>query len=144
MTTDCNWQLSELSGSFHTPNYPASYKANLDCTWTIAVPGGKIAVLSFDVFELEASAGCARTRCPCDFVEIMEYFSEGRPELRGRYCMGVNNTPPVISSTAINLTVLFHSDTSRGGKGFKASYHIKGKSILFLSYTRYVISFFIM
>ena len=124
--TECKRRLTNIQGFFSTPNYPASYRNNLDCTWSIAVPTGKIAVLQFDVFELERTSECVTTDCPCDYIDITEYFANGLPAFRGRYCMGVNNTPPVIRSRADNLTVLFHSDTSRAGTGFKASYYMTG------------------
>ena len=94
------------------------------------IPPSKKIDLSFDVFELEKNEACAQPDCPCDYVEIREYFSDKQFSFIGRYCMGGNNTPPsLISSAGNKLTVLFHFDTSGGEKGFKASYTIEGKCL---------------
>ena len=100
------------------------YKNNMDCKWTVLIPPNRTVYLSFDVFELEKNKACTLPGCPCDYVEIREYFSDDQFSLNGRYCMGVNNTPPRITSFAKKLTVLFHSDTSQGAKGFNASFNM--------------------
>ena len=47
------------SGTFTSPNYPASYFHNSDCSWLITVDDLHIIKLTFLDFSVEATTGCS-------------------------------------------------------------------------------------
>ena len=53
-TVDCGRHMVEPSGVITSPNYPAAYPNDADCTWTIQVSTGPI-TLTFSFAEFE---GC--------------------------------------------------------------------------------------
>ena len=78
-------------------------------TWNLEVTPGKRIKLTFDSFDLEDHASCKY-----DYVRI-SYGSFDE-----KYC-GPNKPSPIISS-GNTMTVVFHSDGSTNGTGFKASW----------------------
>jgi len=56
--TGCGGELSGVSGSFVSPNYPLPYGHSTQCFWTITVSRGSKIQLRFSDFDLETHYVC--------------------------------------------------------------------------------------
>ena len=65
MCAGCGGQLSGLSGSFVSPNYPLPYGHSTECFWTVQVARGSKVQLQFSDFDLES-----HSMCQYDFLEV--------------------------------------------------------------------------
>ena len=114
--------MTALNGTFRSPYYPQNYNNKAWCKWHIEVPWNSAILITFDDVSLES--GC----CWCDFVNVWETLMNGKTVLIGSVC---SMTTPQLNSSGNNVTVIFQSDASWSGKGFRARYQaikIKGKS----------------
>ena len=112
--------MTALNGTFHSPYYPQSYSNKAWCKWHIEVPWNYTILITFDDVSLES--GC----CWCDFVYVRETIN-GTTVLIDQVC---DMTTPQLNSTGNNVTVIFRSDDTLSGKGFRAKYQaikIRGK-----------------
>ncbi|XP_033106655.1 uncharacterized protein LOC117108667 [Anneissia japonica] len=105
----CNIESNLESGTFTSPNYPALYDNDLDCTYTINVAKNQIITLSFIEFRLEAQSSCVWDYLLVDGV---------------RYC-GTNSPATLTSDIGSSLTFALHSDYSIGAPGFLAEYSVR-------------------
>ncbi|XP_056905280.1 membrane frizzled-related protein isoform X2 [Takifugu flavidus] len=109
----CGAVLTDLEGSFTSPNHPGSYPPNLLCMWVIQVPPPftvQIHVLSLAV---EGPSPCL-----FDWLEVQEQL-----ELRSvvtRFCGNV--APPTVNTNSSTAWVTFRSDATIAGGGFAAQY----------------------
>ncbi|CAG05080.1 unnamed protein product [Tetraodon nigroviridis] len=106
----CENYLSH-SGTFTSPNHPGYYYNSAYCTWQLRVQYGQKVFLSFTFVELE---NC----CSCDYVEVYDGPYVGAP-LLGRVC---NKNGTSFHSSSNYVTVLFRTDSSVVGRGFKAEF----------------------
>lgn len=104
----CGSTLTESSGNFTTPYYPAFYPPNIDCRWTITVPSHLKIRLKFEMFRME-EPGVVQGSCTKDYMEI-----DGQ-----RYCGDHSIISLQFDSP---LQILFHSDESHTDKGFVGQY----------------------
>ncbi|XP_074638426.1 uncharacterized protein LOC141896933 [Acropora palmata] len=118
----CRWTLSDLNGTFWSPNYPNEYKNKAWCEWHINVRPNYIIALTFEDFRLEDVSFCQSTSCDCDYVEVRETSTNGTSSLIGKYCMGNAYPWGEIKSRGNNMTVVFRSNYWKGEPGFKARY----------------------
>ncbi|XP_046562832.1 cubilin-like isoform X2 [Haliotis rubra] len=103
-----------------SPRYPLSYPNNADCTWFISTYSyGHVITLEVVVSDIEYSAGCWK-----DYVEVLDGQYTSSPSL-GRWC-GI--LTPTKTSSDRSMTVLFHTDHSHTGGGFKITYYSKQKN----------------
>ncbi|XP_066272197.1 procollagen C-endopeptidase enhancer 2-like [Branchiostoma lanceolatum] len=113
----CGGILTDPTGTFSTPNYPADYDNNLLCNWTIQTNSS--ITLTFMDFDVYFDRGCSG-----DYVDVFEGDENGRRI--GRYCgdITVRDNYPVgkVVSNNNTTTVMFTSDAWSAGRGFKASY----------------------
>ncbi len=61
----CGGEYHSTSGVIRSPDWPANYGHNRECTWKITVPVGQQILLNFTVFDMEN-----HTNCNYDFLEI--------------------------------------------------------------------------
>lgn len=61
----CNGQIHSSTGKINTPNWPANYTEDLDCTWVINTPPGTQMELQVEIFDVEATRNCSS-----DWLEI--------------------------------------------------------------------------
>lgn len=95
-----------------SPWYPNPYDDNKVCIYDIEAPLGKAIVLNFTNFDIEAD---------CDFDSLSIYDGVDSNSTRiGTYCG--DETPPVATSTMNHLHLIFSTDSSNTGPGFRASY----------------------
>lgn len=128
----CPQTLTNLTGSFSTPNYPSNYDNDIDCSWTIKVPEGYVITLRFTDFKVENTILCAFS-CVCDYIELHDLTVNGVERNHGRFCMW-NPPPKSFVSTSNQLRITFHSDFNHADKGFRAVYtsSFKGKFYCFV------------
>ncbi|XP_031817194.1 membrane frizzled-related protein [Sarcophilus harrisii] len=113
----CGGLLLDLEGSFTSPNYPDPYPPDAYCIWHIQVVPDQVVQLKIEAFSMDDVASCL-----FDWLEIsLEPEEQENPESpMVRVC---GKVPPVILNTnASRLRVLFVSDRSVGGIGFRAWY----------------------
>ncbi len=103
----CDAILTAANGTITSPNYPAKYENNLNCSTKITVAAGKIIFLNFTAFSLEIDS-----YCPYDYVEIIDGSSSVK------YC----GHPSAITSKTNELTIRFKTDSSVVQTGFSATY----------------------
>ena len=119
--TECTQTMTALNGTFRSPYYPQNYNNKAWCKWHIEVPWNYAILITFDDVSLESSC------CWCDFVYVRETIN-GITVLIDQVC---DMTTPQLNSTGNNVTVIFRSDDTLSGKGFRARYQaikIRGKS----------------
>ena len=58
----CGGILSSKSGRITSPNYPGDYFSNLNCLWTVKVPGAVQFEVKFSDFSLEDDPNCINDR----------------------------------------------------------------------------------
>lgn len=111
----CGGILTTRTRNFTTPNYGKSYPSNTECIWEIRSNPGTHVGLNFDGrFFIEDSVNCTK-----DYVEVFDFFDEAWNSL-GKRC-GRNNPQP-FNSTSDKMKVIFRSDATSNGDGFKVSW----------------------
>ncbi|XP_023273802.1 deleted in malignant brain tumors 1 protein-like isoform X3 [Seriola lalandi dorsalis] len=108
--TPCGGSLSG-SGTFSSPNHPNYYYDNAYCVWQLRAPYDQRIFLDFTFLQLD---NC----CNCDYVSVYDGPSVGSRYL-GKVC---NNSLNTFYSTSNYMTVLFRTDGSVVGRGFKAEF----------------------
>ncbi|XP_046870663.1 bone morphogenetic protein 1-like isoform X1 [Hypomesus transpacificus] len=110
----CDHQVSAVSGTITSPNWPDKYPSKKACTWALSTtPGHRIKIV-FDEMDMEAHLECAY-----DHLEIYD-GRDGRAPSLGRFC-GAQKPSPVVSS-GNRLFLRFFSDNSVQKRGFGASH----------------------
>ncbi|VDO78530.1 unnamed protein product [Heligmosomoides polygyrus] len=113
------------TGFFNSPRYPANYPLDTNCTYFIEGEPGQQILIHFEQFALFGEQ--ERDRCK-DWLEIYDVFKEGREErlvLQERYCSDTFPGPTVSAFGAHSMRVIFSSDSTGSGNGFKALYEIR-------------------
>ncbi|XP_023131571.2 CUB and sushi domain-containing protein 1 [Amphiprion ocellaris] len=105
----CGGTLRGQSGVITTPNYPAEYNNNADCTWTVLAEPGDTIALVFSDFHLE------------DDYDLLEVSGT---EGSSQWFTGPNLPSPIISSKNW-LRLHFTSDGNHKLRGFSAQYQVK-------------------
>ncbi|XP_017162838.1 CUB and sushi domain-containing protein 2 [Poecilia reticulata] len=105
----CGGTLRGQSGVITTPNYPAEYNNNADCTWTVLAEPGDTIALVFSDFQLE------------DDYDLLEVSGTDGPS---QWFTGPNLPSPIISSKNW-LRLHFTSDGNHRLRGFSAQYQVK-------------------
>ncbi|XP_068703304.1 tolloid-like protein 2 [Montipora foliosa] len=104
-------------GTIKSPNYyGSSYSNNLYCTYDIRVTFGYGVKLTWKSFDVNGyMPNCYND----DYVEI--YIGCDRQSI-GKYCSENSYTPFTVYSPDRCLRLVFNTDSSGGGKGFRATY----------------------
>ncbi|XP_046572708.1 hemicentin-1-like isoform X2 [Haliotis rubra] len=102
-TEACGGRYTSTSGSFTSPNYPSNYTDNITCTYTVDV-GSALVILSFQDFSTESGH---------DYVKVYNGSEVLMASLSGA------NVGHVLQP-ATSLRVVFTTDVSGSGRGFKA------------------------
>ncbi|XP_037517650.1 cubilin [Rhipicephalus sanguineus] len=118
VTKACGDRYEEDEGEITSPRFPENYANNLNCSYLIVVPQGSHLELSFDSdnFELEN-----HDTCKYDNLTLYAGNSTSSPVLGGPWC-GVD--APGNYSVASSVLVMFRTDWSSSGKGFRLRYRI--------------------
>lgn len=102
------------SGSITSPNYPGYYHDNAYCVWYLTASYDQRVVLSFTDLQMERC-------CQCDYIQIYDgpYVNS---RLLGTVCDTNNSTLNTFYSSSNHMTVVFRSDSSVVGRGFRAEF----------------------
>ncbi|XP_019619961.1 PREDICTED: cubilin-like [Branchiostoma belcheri] len=101
------------SGSFTSPQYPSSYPNGARCSWTISVTPGKIVVIRFSSFNLEAGPGCGY-----DSLALHDGTNRNATLVK-RLC---GSSSRELATSGSDAFLLFTSDGSVTRSGFSATY----------------------
>ncbi|KAG9276492.1 cubilin [Astyanax mexicanus] len=111
----CGGVFNGTSGSVSSPTHAISnYHHNINCTYHITVSNNRIIELKFNSFHLEASSTCA-----FDYVALYDGPNTLAP-LLGKFCG--TELPPTLKTTSNDLFIVFKTDSSVTGEGWRASY----------------------
>jgi len=102
------------SGQISSPRYPSNYPHNSRYEWTITTDIGRRISARFLDMDLESHSSCA-----FDYVKLFDGNTVEAP-LLGTFC-GIQ-TPPIIISTGNLMHVVFQSDSSSSGRGFRLAW----------------------
>ncbi|XP_069479381.1 embryonic protein UVS.2-like [Ambystoma mexicanum] len=107
--------LNSLTGSISSPSYPTPYDNNAPSLWQIQLPANYKVSLWFNIFNIQASAGCTT-----DYVTVYDGSSQTAPILMDKTCG--QSIPDAITSSSNQMLVEFVANSFVSGNGFQASY----------------------
>jgi cubilin len=110
---NCGSDLSGLSGTIQSPNYPKPYGNNAYCEWTIASPPNKRINITITAFNTEANFDRLFILRSGNCSQVKTYFSGSSPEVV---------TPQTIAVGQNTASVYFYSDSSVVSNGFSLSW----------------------
>lgn len=108
----CGGKFDAENSTITSPRYPESYEDNKICVYDIEAPLGKAIVLNFTDFDVEND-------CDFDSLTIYDGIDANSTKL-GTYCG--DKIPPVAISTHNHMHLVFQTDYSITGTGFRATY----------------------
>lgn len=103
------------TGEIKSPNYPNSYNQAIECMYHIRTRIGSKIILVVDVFDIEQSNDCK--------YDSLKFFGgpDTRSPLLTTLCGKLNSVRKIISQ-GNEMTIVFSSDISMSGKGFRLFY----------------------
>lgn len=111
----CGGFFNNSAGTLKSPTLSmTNYHHNINCTYHVTVRANKVVDLKFNTFHLEASSSCRY-----DFVAVYDGPDTLAP-LLGKFC-GVA-LPPDLRSSTNQLFIVFKTDASVNGLGWRATY----------------------
>ncbi|CRL00998.1 CLUMA_CG014207, isoform A [Clunio marinus] len=125
----CNRTIQMDSGILESPHFPNDYPSNIDCAWTIVVSKGNKINLQFSHFYLENDNQYLNDTnehvCAYDYLEIFEldYETKSEKSQKLKYC---NKAPESRTTTTDAVVIIFHTDASATGTGFRMEWTNEG------------------
>ncbi|XP_047455679.1 cubilin [Mugil cephalus] len=115
-TIPCGGFFNSTIGTVSSPALSmVDYHHNINCTYHISVRPNTVVNLRFNTFHLEASSSCRY-----DYVAVYDGQDTLAP-LLGRFCGTV--LPPNLRSSSNQMFIVFRTDASVSGVGWRAIYH---------------------
>uniref|UniRef100_A0A1I8NWD8 Cubilin n=2 Tax=Stomoxys calcitrans TaxID=35570 RepID=A0A1I8NWD8_STOCA len=114
----CNGNIHSSTGKLNSPNWPANYTEDLDCTWIINTPPGTQLELQVEIFDVEPSRNCSS-----DWLEIRNGGSN-HSSLLGIFCGNYSKIPHAIPSFTNQMYVRFHSNSFVNYRGFQIRWFV--------------------
>uniref|UniRef100_A0A3Q3QH61 Suppressor of tumorigenicity 14 protein homolog n=1 Tax=Monopterus albus TaxID=43700 RepID=A0A3Q3QH61_MONAL len=108
--TTCGGLLKGETGTFTSPNYPNYYPPHSSCSWSIEVPDGKAAKVTFKKFLMSEPGQGGSNDCRKDYVEVN----------KKKLCGDQPDERIVQTSKTNKMDVVFFSDASYVNRGFSA------------------------
>uniref|UniRef100_A0A6A7FUH2 Cubilin n=1 Tax=Hirondellea gigas TaxID=1518452 RepID=A0A6A7FUH2_9CRUS len=112
----CGGLFTAPHGNIQSPNYPANYERNTDCTWTITVDPLHVVEFTFEDFDVEPHANCSY-----DYLMLFDGNDRTAPLLL-QHCGSSVPSPAVWRSSGNSLTIRLKADPNIQSRGFKANY----------------------
>ncbi|CAI8007050.1 Dorsal-ventral patterning tolloid-like protein 1, partial [Geodia barretti] len=122
----CGGRLTEVSGSFHTPDWPLSYPTeDFVCEWVIDIENTTDSVIEISFNDPYGING--RDTCPTDYVEVLDGVEDHSRSL-GKYCFW-RKPDPILTSSSRAKVVFQGSDLPRPPTrvGVSIIYHMRQK-----------------
>ncbi|XP_013879229.1 cubilin [Austrofundulus limnaeus] len=114
-TIPCGGYFNSTAGTVSSPGLSTiNYHHNINCTYHIVVQADRVIDLKFNTFHLEASSSCRY-----DYVAVYDGQDTLAP-LLGKFCGTV--LPPNLRSSTNQLFIVFATDSSVSGLGWRATY----------------------
>uniref|UniRef100_A0A8B9CHJ0 Cubilin n=1 Tax=Anser brachyrhynchus TaxID=132585 RepID=A0A8B9CHJ0_9AVES len=114
-TIVCGGTFNGSVGVISSPAHSVlDYHNNMNCSYYVTVGNGKAVALKFNSFQLEISPSCYK-----DYVAVYD-GSDTHAPLLGKFCG--SELPPNIKSSTNKLFLVFNTDFSGSGRGWKASF----------------------
>uniref|UniRef100_A0A673AMU3 Cubilin n=1 Tax=Sphaeramia orbicularis TaxID=375764 RepID=A0A673AMU3_9TELE len=111
----CGGFFNSSAGTVQSPALSmTNYHHNINCTYHIMVRANTVVDLKFNTFHLEASSSCRY-----DFVAVYDGADTSAP-LLGKFCGAA--LPPDLRSGTNQLFIVFRTDASVNGIGWRATY----------------------
>ncbi|XP_056192710.1 cubilin [Falco biarmicus] len=111
----CGGTLYGSTGSFASPNYPATYQNNTDCEWAITVPKGQIVTVNFDFISIDDPGDCGS-----NYLILYDGPDASCPPV-GPYCGMDTNIAP-FTATSHQVYIKFHAEYVTLPSGFHLSW----------------------
>ncbi|KAM9333329.1 LOW QUALITY PROTEIN: cubilin [Pholidichthys leucotaenia] len=112
----CGGFFNSTAGTVSSPALSmTNYHHNINCTYHIRVSPNRVIDLKFNTFHLEVSSSCRY-----DFVAVYDGQDTLAP-LLGKFCGTV--LPPNLRSSSNQLFIVFRTDETENGIGWRATYH---------------------
>lgn len=105
---ECGGLLTTGKGAFSSPFYPSNYPPQISCVWNIQTSEDKFIKVQFRRFSVGADQD---PHCLQDYVTVND-----------KKLCGSELKTPVLTVRSSNVTVMFHSDSSKVNQGFTAEY----------------------
>uniref|UniRef100_A0A3Q3X9B3 CUB domain-containing protein n=1 Tax=Mola mola TaxID=94237 RepID=A0A3Q3X9B3_MOLML len=116
--SECQQQISDVSGNFSSPHFPNVYPNNIKCQWSITLAAGYRVRLFFPIMDLEDRNSLSGE---CDYDSVAVYDGDSQADtLLGCWCG--REQPSSLISTGNKLLVVLHTDRDKAHRGFMASY----------------------
>ncbi|XP_068604308.1 cubilin [Brachionichthys hirsutus] len=111
----CGGFFNSTMGTVSSPALSfTDYHHNINCSYHILVHEDRVVDLKFNTFHLEASSSCRY-----DYVAVYDGSDSFAP-LLGKFCGAV--LPPNLRSSTNQLFIIFKTDASVNGIGWRATY----------------------
>ncbi|XP_048462936.1 cubilin [Rhincodon typus] len=108
----CGGTLFGSTGSFYSPNYPATYSNNTDCEWIIEAPIGHVLTIHFTSLNIDDPGDCIK-----NYLKLYDGPDSNSPPT-GPYCGMESNIAP-FTSTSYRVFVKFHAEYAVIPSGFR-------------------------
>ena len=143
---DCGGRLTQLTGTFSTPEWPHFYHSiDYRCEWIIDIENRTDAAIDVNFNEPFGIHG--RYPCPTDYVEVLDGVGELAQSL-GRFCF--IHAPGTIMTSSGKATVIFQASSLRhtpSRVGVSVTYttvFIDGEFRSFVYYLRLLFHFYFL
>ncbi|XP_046365995.1 cubilin-like [Haliotis rufescens] len=113
--TTCNGMMPSGRNPIQivSPGYPNNYQSGLDCQWTINAPSGSNITVEVLFVDMEIVPSCTN-----DYL----LFKDGTTNSARQLAKICERTSTAIVSSSNHMTIIFHSDSSDTGRGFRLQY----------------------
>ncbi len=112
----CGETLTAASGSFQSPNWPATYPVNINCMWTIILPdSSKRLEITFD-----SPFGVAGSLPTCK--DKLHIYDDNTDAQYGPYCYFTLPNPPIMTSNKATVEFIAGPSHNPSRVGFRANY----------------------
>ncbi|XP_053489632.1 deleted in malignant brain tumors 1 protein-like [Ictalurus furcatus] len=109
----CGGTLTQSQGEFFSPSYPNNYPNYANCTWSLLAGELQVVSLNFTFVNLESG---------WDFIRVYD----GLTAQHSRLGSVTGNQRATFNSSSRYMTVVFSSDGSVTGQGFRAEWTFIG------------------
>ncbi|XP_058255593.1 deleted in malignant brain tumors 1 protein-like [Hemibagrus wyckioides] len=110
----CGGSLTQSRGEFFSPQYPSNYPNYAHCTWTLLAGERQVVLLDFMFVDMESC---------CDFIRVYN-GPTAQHSLLGSV---TGNQIASFNSSSRYMTVVFSTDGSVTGRGFRAQWSFKSQ-----------------